>query len=119
MEKALANYGEALKNHPGCQAALDGVDALVVPEDAKHRTLAVAFAAAGFTKQAVPEAEAAARKGPGDPRNFEVLARAYLATGRFEDALKSARKALSLDTEKPELVKLVEEIGKVIERSKE
>jgi len=106
-EGALHCFGEALRNHPRHKEALDGLNALDVPDDAKHRTLAVAFAGAGYLPQAKEHADAAIEKGPDDALNWIALARVRIAAGEAELAKEALRKALELAPQNEEAKKLL------------
>lgn len=107
---ALEAFREALRNNPRLERAREGLLALELPEDAKRRALAQAYLDAGFPREALPEARAAAAAGPLEPANLAVLARALLDCARPDEALAQAEKGLALAPGDAELSELRERI---------
>jgi tetratricopeptide (TPR) repeat protein len=111
-EAALRNYGEALRNKPKCEEALSGLSSLDVPEDAKKRTLALAYADAGFGVEARAEAEAAVGIDPTNAANHATLARVLIAIGEMASARHALAEVRRLDPENLDLPVLLERIDK-------
>jgi tetratricopeptide (TPR) repeat protein len=83
---ALAHYRGALAARPGATAALWGAAWILASEPALRRP-----------EEALALAERAAASAPRlNASMLEVLAAAYAAVGRFEDAVQKAREAVAL-----------------------
>ena len=127
LEKALAlspNYAEAHSNLGTALAQQGRLDQALphlrkavqfAPEDANaRRNLALALFMTGKPAEAVPHAELAVKLTAGkDPTMLSLLGRLYAETGRMPDALRTARQALSIATQRNDR-ELVQELNEMI-----
>jgi len=98
-EKAIADFIQAISLNSNDDVAYNNIAWLLAscPDD-KHRNGGKAI---GFAKKAL-------ELKPDDPENWDTLAMAYAEAGRFEDAVKTQKKAVDMLKKKNNEKKLSE-----------
>jgi Flp pilus assembly protein TadD len=84
LDEAIPHFEQALKSEPGSLEL--------------HAAMGRLLASTGHFVEAIPYLEKAA--GSGEPMALGMLSAVYAQTGRMEDALKTARRAMQIATER-------------------